>query len=38
MSAALRENYEEPYSIWLGSRENALGWKNEGKVGLKTEA
>ena len=37
MRVGLSENHEERYSIWLGNRENALGWKNEGKVGLKTE-
>jgi len=30
-------NHEEQYSIWLADRENALGWKNEGKTGTKAE-
>ena len=28
-------NYEKQYSIWPADRENALGWKNAGKVGTK---
>jgi MbtH protein len=30
-------NHEEQYSIWLADRENALGWKDAGKSGLKQE-
>ena len=30
-------NHEEQYSIWLADRENALGWTNEGKSGIKAE-
>lgn len=30
-------NHEEQYSIWPADRENALGWKDEGKVGPKQE-
>ncbi|MHC5935764.1 MbtH family protein [Nostoc sp.] len=30
-------NYEEQYSIWPADRENALGWKDAGKSGLKQE-
>lgn len=30
-------NDEEQYSIWLADRENALGWRNEGKSGTKSE-
>ncbi|MEH2256241.1 MbtH family protein [Nostoc sp.] len=30
-------NHEEQYSIWPADRENALGWKNAGKSGLKQE-
>jgi MbtH protein len=30
-------NHEEQYSIWPAGRENALGWNNEGKSGLKPE-
>ena len=30
-------NHEEQYSIWPADRENALGWNNAGKTGLKTE-
>ena len=30
-------NHEEQYSIWPAERENALGWRDEGKSGLKTE-
>jgi MbtH protein len=29
-------NHEEQYSIWPAEREDALGWKNVGKVGPKT--
>ncbi|HEX5661095.1 MAG TPA: MbtH family NRPS accessory protein [Polyangiales bacterium] len=28
-------NHEEQYSIWPEYRENPLGWRDEGKVGLK---
>ena len=30
-------NHEEQYSIWLADRENAPGWKSEGKSGTKAE-
>jgi len=30
-------NHEEQYSIWPADRENALGWKDAGKSGLKSE-
>jgi MbtH protein len=30
-------NHEEQYSIWPAQRENALGWSNTGKSGLKPE-
>ncbi len=30
-------NHEEQYSIWLADRENALGWNDVGKTGLKQE-
>ncbi len=30
-------NHEEMYSIWPANRENALGWRDEGKTGLKGE-
>ncbi len=30
-------NHEEQYSIWPADRENALGWKDEGKSGTKQE-
>lgn len=30
-------NHEEQYSIWPADRENALGWRDEGKVGTKQE-
>jgi MbtH protein len=30
-------NHEEQYSIWLADRENPLGWRDAGKVGLKAE-
>lgn len=30
-------NGEEQYSIWPKDRENALGWRDEGTVGLKKE-
>lgn len=30
-------NHEEQYSIWFADRENALGWKDAGKVGTKRE-
>ncbi len=30
-------NHEEQYSIWPVDRENALGWKDAGKSGSKTE-
>jgi len=30
-------NHEEQYSIWPADRENALGWKDAGKEGSKTD-
>jgi MbtH protein len=30
-------NHEEQYSIWPSDRENALGWNDAGKSGLKEE-
>lgn len=30
-------NHEEQYSIWAADRENALGWRDAGKTGLKSE-
>ena len=30
-------NHEEQYSIWPTDRENALGWRDAGKSGLKEE-
>jgi len=30
-------NHEEQYSIWPAQRENALGWSDAGKSGLKPE-
>jgi MbtH protein len=30
-------NHEEQYSIWPAHRENALGWKDAGKAGSKSE-
>jgi MbtH protein len=30
-------NHEEQYSIWPAHRENALGWTDAGKTGLKAE-
>jgi len=30
-------NHEEQYSIWPAERQNALGWKDAGKSGLKQE-
>ncbi len=30
-------NFEEQYSIWPAQRENALGWKDEGFVGTKSD-
>src|SRR5256885_8577009 len=30
-------NHEEQYSIWPADRENALGWRDAGKQGLKPE-
>jgi MbtH protein len=30
-------NHEEQYSIWPADRENALGWRDEGKRGTKQE-
>ena len=30
-------NHEEQYSIWPADRDNAVGWKDVGKSGLKQE-
>jgi len=30
-------NHEEQYSIWPAYKENALGWRDEGKRGTKAE-
>lgn len=30
-------NDEEQYSIWLADREPPVGWRREGKTGLKDE-
>lgn len=30
-------NHEEQYSIWSAEKDNALGWKDVGKSGLKQE-
>ena len=30
-------NHEEQYSIWPADRENAPGWRDEGKQGTKQE-
>jgi MbtH protein len=30
-------NHEEQYSIWPAERENALGWRDEGKRGSRAE-
>lgn len=30
-------NHEEQYSIWPADRENAPGWRDAGKQGLKAE-
>jgi uncharacterized protein YbdZ (MbtH family) len=30
-------NHEEQYSIWPAHRENALGWRDAGKTGMKPE-
>ncbi|BAT56835.1 MbtH domain-containing protein (plasmid) [Nostoc sp. NIES-3756] len=30
-------NHEEQYSIWPAGRENALGWRDAGRSGLKAE-
>jgi MbtH protein len=30
-------NHEEQYSIWPADRENAPGWRDAGKSGLKDE-
>lgn len=30
-------NDEEQYSIWPADRENALGWRDDGKTGSKAE-
>lgn len=30
-------NHEEQYSLWPADRENALGWRDAGKMGTKEE-
>jgi len=30
-------NHEEQYSTWPADRENALGWRDAGKLGTKEE-
>jgi MbtH protein len=30
-------NHEEQYSIWTADKENAFGWQDVGKTGLKSE-
>lgn len=30
-------NHEEQYSIWPADRKNAIGWRDAGKTGLKSE-
>lgn len=30
-------NHEEQYSIWPADRDNALGWNDAGKEGIKSE-
>jgi len=30
-------NHEEQYSIWPADKENALGWRDVGKSGMKAE-
>jgi len=30
-------NHEEQYSIWPARRDNALGWRDAGKTGTKSE-
>ena len=30
-------NHEEQYSIWPADRDNAPGWKDEGKTGTRSE-
>lgn len=30
-------NHEQQYSIWLAEKDNALGWKDTGKIGLRQE-
>ncbi|HEU4766287.1 MAG TPA: MbtH family NRPS accessory protein [Pyrinomonadaceae bacterium] len=30
-------NHEEQYSIWPAHRDNALGWRDAGKVGPKAD-
>jgi MbtH protein len=30
-------NHEDQYSIWPADRENALGWTDAGKTGIKSE-
>lgn len=31
------KNHEDQYSIWPADRENALGWHDAGKTGVKAE-
>ncbi len=30
-------NHEEQYSIWFADKQNAVGWRDVGKVGTKKE-
>ena len=30
-------NHEEQYSIWPSDRDNPLGWRDEGKTGIKKD-
>ncbi|HEV7857247.1 MAG TPA: MbtH family protein [Pyrinomonadaceae bacterium] len=30
-------NHEQQYSIWPADRDNALGWSDGGKIGMKEE-
>jgi MbtH protein len=30
-------NHEEQYSIWPADRENAPGWRDAGKIGVKAD-
>ena len=37
VSKKVMASHEEQYSIWPADRENALGWNDAGKTGLKPE-